>query len=61
MIYNAMIQGSADDETETFFRGGGCPAQWKAFERGAARKLDMVDAAVKLNDLTSAPETGWRH
>lgn len=50
-----MIQDFADPQTERFFRRGVCPAQWKSFEKVAQRKLDMVDAAVKLSDLRSPP------
>ena len=50
-----MIQGFADRATERFFRNGECPAKWRTFESVALRKLDMVDAAVRLNDLASPP------
>ena len=43
-----MIRSFADRATERFFRDGVCPAQWRAFEAVAARKLDMLDAAVRL-------------
>ena len=50
-----MIRAFADRATERFFREGVCPARWRAFEDVAARKLDMVDAAVRLDDLRSPP------
>jgi len=50
-----MIRSFADDATEAFFREGTCPAQWRSFSKVAARKLDMVAAAVKLTDLRSPP------
>ena len=50
-----MIRSFADRTTERFFRDGVCPARWRAFEVVAARKLDMVDAAVRLDDLRSPP------
>ena len=45
----------ADPATEAFFRNGACPAQWRSFEKVAARKLDMLDYAVSLGDLRSPP------
>jgi toxin HigB-1 len=42
-------------ETEAFFEGGKCPPEWHQFRSVAARKLDMLDAAVKLGDLASPP------
>jgi toxin HigB-1 len=50
-----MIVSFADRATERFFREGTCPARWRSFEAIAARKLDMLDAAVQLNDLRSPP------
>ncbi|QBR71888.1 plasmid maintenance system killer protein [Beijerinckiaceae bacterium] len=50
-----MIQGFATRETELFFQGGSCPAKWCAVSSVAIRKLDMVDAAVTLDDLRSPP------
>jgi len=50
-----MIQGFAARETELFFRGGTCPARWRSFSSVAARKLDMIDAAVTLEDLSVPP------
>jgi len=50
-----MIQGFASAETERFFRQGVCPPRWRSVKDVAVRKLDMVDAAVKLSDLGSPP------
>ena len=50
-----MIQSFADRATERLFREGGSDPRWRAFERVAARKLDMLDAAVRLDDLRSPP------
>jgi proteic killer suppression protein len=50
-----MIQSFADRATEVFFAKGTCPAQWRPFERIATRKLDMLDAAVRLETLRSPP------
>ncbi len=50
-----MIVGFSDRTTESFFRDGLCPARWRSFEAVAARKLDMLDAAVRLDTLRSPP------
>src|SRR5262249_59330569 len=50
-----MIRTFADRVTERFFRDGICPARWRAFEAVAVRKLDMLDAAVRRDDLRSPP------
>jgi proteic killer suppression protein len=50
-----MIRSFAGRETERLFRDGTCPAQWRAFETAALRKLDMLDAATALGDLRSPP------
>jgi proteic killer suppression protein len=50
-----MIRSFADRATKRFFRDGVCPAQWRAFEAVATRKLDMLDAAVRLEELRSPP------
>ena len=54
-----MIRSFADRRIEAFFRNGNCPAQWRAFEAVALRKLDMLEAATSLSDLLSPP--GNRH
>lgn len=50
-----MIRSFADKATEGLFRNGECPARWRSFEAVALRKLDMVDAATRLDDLRSPP------
>jgi proteic killer suppression protein len=50
-----MIRSFADRKTERFFDTGDCPAEWRSFERVALRKLDMLDAAVRLGDLKAPP------
>ena len=50
-----MIRSFADKATEELFRVGDCPARWRSFEAVALRKLDMVDAATRLDDLRSPP------
>ena len=50
-----MIQNFADRETELLFRDGKAPAAWRSVANVAARKLDMLDAAVVLSDLRSPP------
>ena len=50
-----MIRSFVGRRTEAFFRVGTCPAQWRAFEAVALRKLDMLDAAITLGDLLSPP------
>jgi proteic killer suppression protein len=51
------IQGFADATTEAFFRTGGVPrgVAWTRVAGVAARKLDMVDYAERLEDLRSPP------
>lgn len=53
--HNLMIQSFADPDTEALFKDGICHRQWRAFQRVAERKLDMVDAAHRLDDLRSPP------
>jgi proteic killer suppression protein len=50
-----MIRSFADRATERLFRHGECPARWRSFEAVAFRKLDMIDAAIRLVDLASPP------
>jgi proteic killer suppression protein len=40
---------------EVFFNSGVCPAEWRPFAKVAMRKLDMLDAAVRLDNLRSPP------
>ena len=50
-----MIRSFADKATERLFRDDPCPARWRSIEAVALRKLDMVDAATRLEDLLSPP------
>ncbi|MFA5948909.1 MAG: type II toxin-antitoxin system RelE/ParE family toxin [Hyphomicrobium sp.] len=50
-----MIISFADKRTERLFRDGECPAAWRAFEKVARRKLDLLDYARELADLRSPP------
>jgi proteic killer suppression protein len=50
-----MIQSFADRATEVFFNTGVCPAEWRSFAKVATRKLDMLNAAVRLENLRSPP------
>ena len=50
-----MIRSFADKRTERLFRDGDCPAMWRSIEAVAVRKLDMLDAAPRLQDLLSPP------
>jgi proteic killer suppression protein len=50
-----MIRGFADKATERLFRDGICLAKWRSIESVAVRKLDMIDAAPRLDDLRSPP------
>ena len=52
-----VILSFADNQTERFFKDGVCPAKapWQGVAKIAARKLDMLDAAPKLETLRSPP------
>lgn len=50
-----MIRSFASREIKRFFDDGICPARLKAIEDIMLNKLDMLDAAVKLDDLRSPP------
>ena len=50
-----MIRGFADAKCERFFLEGVCPPDWRAFDKVARRKLDMLAAATALKDLRSPP------
>ena len=50
-----MIRSFADKATESLFREGTCHKSWRAFKDAALRKLDMIDAATQLADLTAPP------
>jgi proteic killer suppression protein len=56
-----MICGFADKATERLFRDNACPSRWRPFLNVAARKLDMLDAAVRLDDLRSRPAISSKH
>lgn len=49
-----MIMGFADRDTERLFRLQRV-ARFQAVERAALRKLAMLDAAVRVEDLTAPP------
>ena len=52
------IRNFGDKETEHFFITGRPPKKksaWASIAKVARRKLDMVDYAVKLDDLRSPP------
>jgi proteic killer suppression protein len=50
-----MIRSFADRAVERFFRDGHCPARWRSISDVVSRKLDMLDAATRLDDLSSPP------
>lgn len=50
-----MFVSFADTDTEALYRDDTCQAAWQQFRDVAIRKLDMLDAAVKLADLRSPP------
>lgn len=50
-----MIRSFAYKDTEALFTEGDCPAQWRSLRKVAIRKLDMLDATVRLADLRSPP------
>ena len=50
-----MIQSFACSDTRALFKDGVCHRKWRSFERIASRKVDMVDAAHRLDDLRSPP------
>lgn len=49
-----MIKSFGNRETEALYEGR-CPAAFAAFRKVAERKLQMVEAAVALQDLRSPP------
>jgi len=49
-----MIRSFRDRDTERFYKGE-TVRRFHAFERSAARKLDMLDAAGRLEDLQRPP------
>jgi proteic killer suppression protein len=50
-----MILSFKNRQTELFFREGIVVKEFEAFKSVASRKLDMLDAAVLLQDLKSPP------
>jgi proteic killer suppression protein len=50
-----MILSFAGRASEVFFAHGICPAEWRAFAKVASRKLDMLDAAMRIDTLRSPP------
>jgi proteic killer suppression protein len=50
-----MIVSFADKDTEHFFRSGKTRAGWQSAAKIAARKLDALQAATKLDDLRAPP------
>src|SRR5260370_8564820 len=50
-----MIRSFGDKATGRLIREGSCPARWRSSEAVVRRKLDMVDAAPRLDDLLSPP------
>jgi toxin HigB-1 len=50
-----MIRSFADRTTERLFVDDICPARWRDFKSVAVRKLDVIDAATRLDDLRSPP------
>ncbi len=50
-----MIRSFADAETERLFHDDECPSRWRAFRSVALRKLDMIEAAVRVEDLRAPP------
>lgn len=49
-----MIKSFADRDSKRLYDGNSV-RRWRAIERVALRKLDMLDAAHALNDLRSPP------
>lgn len=54
---NLAIRSFGDKTTETFFLHGEAPkkAGWRAVAAIAARKLDMIQYAARLDDLKAPP------
>jgi proteic killer suppression protein len=50
-----MIRSFGSRTTQRLFDDDVCPAQWRAFKSVAVRKLDMIDAATKVEDLLTPP------
>lgn len=50
-----MILSFADKDTEHFFREGSTKANWQGVKGIAARKLDALHSATRLDDLRAPP------
>ncbi|MEW6435758.1 MAG: type II toxin-antitoxin system RelE/ParE family toxin [Pseudomonadota bacterium] len=50
-----MIVSFADRDTENFFASGKTKAGWQSVAKIAARKLDALQAATRLDDLRAPP------
>ncbi|MEQ1619155.1 MAG: type II toxin-antitoxin system RelE/ParE family toxin [Terricaulis sp.] len=49
------IKSYKDDLVEKLHRDGVAPRPWRAIAKVALRKLDMIDAANVIGDLSSPP------
>jgi toxin HigB-1 len=52
-----MIRSFADKRTSRFFDEGKVPAEWRAIESRARRKLDILDALTRVDDFSKLPGT----
>ena len=52
---SAMVKSFADKDTERLFSDGACKRIPSDVAARAVRKLDMVDAAIQLDDLRVPP------
>lgn len=50
-----MIRSFGCKETEAFFTDGVCAPRWRSVEKVTVRKLDMLDAAIRVEVLRSPP------
>lgn len=50
-----MIQSFGCKDTQALFAGTKCHKDWRSIRNVAERKLAMLNAAVKLDDLKSPP------
>jgi len=50
-----MIQSFRDKHTRALHDEGECHKKWRSIERTAIDKLDILDAAVTLDDLRAPP------
>jgi proteic killer suppression protein len=50
-----MIKDFGDDATKRFFKTGQCPRGWQAFATVAARKLDLLNRVVSVEQLRIPP------